>query len=47
MDYSDDPKDEENFVKIRVDIPKLKKKFMKKDASNADIKLDLDQSAER
>ncbi len=47
VDYSDHPKDEENYVKIRVDIPKLKKKFMKKEASNAEIKLELDQNVDR
>ena len=43
VDYADDEKDPDHYVKVCVDIPGLKKKFAKNVAKNADVKLDLDE----
>lgn len=43
VDYRDYEKDPDNYVKVRVDIPGLKKKgFMSKEPANADINLAIE-----
>ena len=41
VEYADDKKDPDNYVRISVDIPGLKKKSFSDAASNADISLVL------